>query len=345
MFRKLVIGLASFIFSSVLVLLFISLSLLTIARPANIKGWLSESGLYQSLPDTILNNAQASATDSTVSLANPIIQAAAKVALTPALMQTIGEKVVDGAFTWLDGDAPQPDFSVDLNPTKVAFADRATTLIRERYDALPSCGRKLPASTDPLTIDCKPLISFDIDTQLANLRTQIVSSKDFLPDSVLNAQTLTTEENGVQKPIFERYKQVPEQYALLQKLPLISLFIAVVMAVAIIFASKTKIYGLRKIGITLLISGLLAAGGLWASSYITNNIKSQLSQPGQAQDYSAYIINIANAARNDFVATGIKIAVAYGVLGGLLIIGVYICERRRKPAPSITTDIPTVQPQ
>lgn len=343
MLRKLLIGAAGTLFSVSLTVLFLSTVLTTTLRPNNIKAWLSGSGLYTAIPDNLIKEMQKQQPEGSTSFAatNPIVVQAAKETITPSFIQTSTETVIDGSFNWVDGKTQQPNFNIDVASAKQTFADKIVAALKQRYESLPSCGRSLPATADPFAIECRPIINFDIDAQLARLKAEIVSDEGFLGTQNLNANTLTTQADGATKPIFEQYKQVPEQYQTLKRLPLIAGISALVLGLVIVFVSSDRLRGLRKVGVALIISGGFAAVSLWLINFGVTQAKTQATKDSGANAYQESILKIADAAQHDFASRGVWIIAAYLIIGIGLVVGVVV-YKRKTAAPATTMPPPSL---
>ncbi len=342
MLRKTIIGVLASILGGTLLLFFVSTLITTAVRPSGIKSWVASSGLYTSVVDNVLKQAETKAAEQGdkldiggLSLKDPAVQRAANEALTPSFLQASSEKIVDGSFEWLDGKSEKPNFAIDLAPIKQRFADSLAAYAKQRYVTLPDCApRTLPTSTDALTINCKPAVSFDLNAQIEQFRNQILQSEDFLPRTVLSPDTLQSNDQPGQQPFSQRYKEVPQAYQKARMLPGILAGMALVFATAIIFFSEPKKHGLRRVGWSVLIAGvtasiltvLLSAGFAKGRDKIT-------SDPTFASSFKDSAVKLLDAAQHDFMRHALVICVLYIVVGTGIVVGLWVYHRRLKPTP------------
>lgn len=351
MLKKLYRGILSSLFLTVISLLLAVLLVVTLARPNYLKKWLSNSGIYSTAVDGVVAQSQQSQAEQTQangqsedggpSLNDPAIQTAAKKSLNPTLIQSSVENIIGGSFNWLDGKVAKPDFRIDLTEAKNNFASNVGEAARTRYLSMPVCPpRTLPTSTDPFKINCQPKAGFDINVEVAKFVEKMQTSKDFLPDTVITADTLWADKNDGSQSFFEKNKAVPGYYRLAKSLPLILVVVSLVLATLLVLSANDKLLGIRSIGITLLVWGLIYGVSLLAGSYL---VAKQSSKLAEKQTDSAFLTTTKSSfetlvkdMNHDFTKIGIEITGAYVLLGGGLIIGSSVLRKRRgggKDAP------------
>jgi hypothetical protein len=311
-----------------------------VVQPAHLKQWVSSSGIYKTLPGILLDHAdqEQETNDLGVSLKNTEVQKAAKQAFSPQFIQNSTEQFIDGTFNWLDGTVAKPDFSINIGAAKAVFANNIAAYAVQRYQSLPACAPNTPpTSDDPLTIDCQVPIGFDINQEAELLKTQITSSKEFLPQSVLTADTL--QQDNPQDSVFTK-TAIPKAYKRLQTLPLILGGLALVLAVVIILSAATKAAGIKRVGVVLVAAGLLAGFAIWAGSIAVGTLADRLAV-NSSSDTAVIIKNMISSAgyamQRDILQTGLYVAGSVGLVGLLLLGGVSLKTRKKMPkisAPS-----------
>jgi hypothetical protein len=223
--------------------------------PTPVKKILSDSGIYNSVVSSALDQAQKSTdTGGEVSLTDPAIKKAAGDAFNPQVVQGSTEKVIDGLYDWLDGKTTTPDFNVDLTSVKTSFAEKVGQAAADRATTLPVCTAP-PASTDPLSATCRPptLTPAQIGTQAKN---DVLSSQGFLEHPNITADSVKKSDSG--QSVFDtNLKQAPKQYQRIKKTPIILSILTILTIVAIIFISSSRRKGLRRVGIILAVVGAL----------------------------------------------------------------------------------------
>lgn len=329
--RRLALGLLSLLLISFLIIS----AMLTTVRPENIKNWLSKSGVYAAAPDVVVNNlTKNQSTDSgdNFSFSDVLAQRAVKKALSVNFLQNSTNQIVDGTFHWLDGETPQPDFSVDVSAAKQTFIDELANAIRARYVALPVCGaRQIPASTEPLAIDCQ-VRGYNIEQVVADFKTKMASNKDFLPNAQLTADNLTNSDaTSTNKPTLNYSQEIPKRYQQIQLARWISLGVIVALGIAVIYLSDTKLAGLKRLGISLIVAGVLCLLGLWITYITVNSLKGRIPVSLTEQNMRDALLKLTDLARHDLTIEAGKTATIYMVLGMSFVTGVFFKTRDKKP--------------
>lgn len=165
--------------------------ILTFHSPTKIKQWVSDSGIYNKVVDTVLSESQKTAKKGGDSLpiSDPYIKAAAKQTFSPAVLQKDAEGVIDGFFNWLQGKTPQPDFKIDLAGPKKQFAQSIGNYLHERFKHLPPCGATTQVADDIFKLNCVPQ-GYNINAEIQRNVNQLANSKDFLGDPVITANDI-----------------------------------------------------------------------------------------------------------------------------------------------------------
>jgi|GEM_PF-862822 len=263
---------------AILLLAIVSVALALFGSPQTVKKILGDSGVYNSLTNTVvahLNDAQDDQKHQTTqdqaeqALQKPEVQAAAKEAFNAQLLQNSSEQVIDGTYRWLDGTVPQPDFTIDLQPAVSAVENAAADSAVNKVKKLPVCTAQQVRALDIANIDIfsLPCLPPGIDLNAARQKyiDSFVSStdNDFLKDPRLTADKLSKDANG-QTP-FDKANKLPQAYQWAQHSQPILAAVALVFAVGVIFLGKTRRLGFRSlggsllgVGITLLAIGLVA---------------------------------------------------------------------------------------
>ena len=141
--RKFAVFIAATFLSLLLFMTITATATVVVITPAHIKTWLHDSNFYDTFVDNLLSQSKTLNKDSGNSSDNPLddpgVQAAAKKALTPAVLQSTAEQIIDGITPWLEGKVSKPTFSVDLSSIKASLADNIGAYARTRYASLPLC--------------------------------------------------------------------------------------------------------------------------------------------------------------------------------------------------------------
>jgi hypothetical protein len=234
-----------------------------VGSPTPVKKILSDSGIYNSVVGSALDQAKKSSTGgSEVSLTDPLIKKAAEDSFSPQVVQSSTEKVIDGIYDWLDGKTAQPDFNVDLANVKTTFAQKVGQAAQTKAATLPACTTP-PTTTDPFTATCLPpgVTPAHVGEQAKN---DVLGGQGFLEHPNITASSVKSE--GSNQSVFDnKLKDTPKQYQRVKKTPFILATLTVAAILAIIFLSVTRRKGLRHVGVTMSVVGafmLLFAWGL-----------------------------------------------------------------------------------
>jgi hypothetical protein len=264
-FRRLAVGCAATLFSLVLVVFALSISVFFVLdKPDTLKNALRTSGLYGSFVDATVADKQQELGETLV-LENPQLQAALKEAFTPAYLQSASEKNIDTTYDWLHGKIQKPDYSVDTSQPRAAFAANVKRLATERVAALPVCGPEVDMSVPPaavLDMRCRPSnISVDEVASIISLHAE----NSYIIQDMAQSTVTIKDDNG--QVLSDRFSFLPKIHTYF----IWSLFImplALGLCVpALVFWSLSKRQGFKHIGRILLTTGLitiiLAVAAAW----------------------------------------------------------------------------------
>jgi hypothetical protein len=114
----------------------------TLLDRAEVKTWLSDSGVYNNLLDTVLasNATVKDQVDATGTGISPDTFKLALVQTFPAsFVQQSTEKVLDGAYNWLDSKASNIQFEIDTTSHKETFVQKLSALLEPQLATMPRC--------------------------------------------------------------------------------------------------------------------------------------------------------------------------------------------------------------
>jgi hypothetical protein len=338
MLKKLGRRLAISFFTLFLFLFLVMTTIVTTARPQKLKTWLDKSGIFQTAPDSILSNLakdqdeedkKSSQNSDDFTFSNPGVQAAFKKTITKEFLQSSSNTIIDSTSRWLDGKTTKPDFSIDIASKKHLFADELTTYAKDRYLKLPVCTQP-PTTTDPLTINCQSP-SFNIDQEVATFKSKIVDSKEFLPKPTLTADTQVKSDDNKEEPVLHYNTDIPQAYQKARLTPVILAVIIVALGVTIIYASDTKLAGLKRIGISFITVGALGAAGLWLAYVAVNALKGRIPTSVSEQPLQDSLLRLADLARQDLTKISAQIVAIYLLLGIGAVVTVHLKTRGKNP--------------
>jgi hypothetical protein len=308
----------------------------TATHPGTVKKLVAESGIYDSVIPSVLQQTKSIQTDvGTISASDPAIQKAANAAISPQFVKQNTERAIDSVYRWLDGTIAQPDFKIDLSGAKTSFADTVATTVSQRLSSLPACTTAQSVALtaggqfDAINTPCLPR-GVTPEAAAAQVKDGIVGSKDFLDQTNLSAANIKN--GGSNQSVFSnQLKQVPKQYQRAKKTPIILSLLTVLSGAGIVFLSSTRRKGLRHIGLNLVVVGVL----MLAFSYGLNRTVSTKITPNIKVDNAILQADIRNLAtgltqqidKNYWFFGGL-----YTVLGAGGITAAAVFGRRAKPA-------------
>lgn len=250
----------------------------TFANPAPIKHIISDSGIYNSVLDNSLDQASPMTVDSSqIPFSDILLRKAAVATFTPQFIKQNTETVVDSIYGWLNGETPLPDFYIDLSSQKQAFAANIAQSVQQRLASLPACTTlSILTDFDALNATCLP-VGITPNAAAASLKSDILNGQGFLDNPIITADSIRA--SGDSQSIFtDQLKNAPQFFHDAKLAPSVLAALSVLAAIAVILLSRVKKLGLRKVGFTLLISGVLMLLFAWGINHIVmNNIVPKIS--------------------------------------------------------------------
>jgi len=234
------------------------------SKPSSIKTVLQNSGIYERLPNTILDNyikKQSVIDRDSAPLQQPEIRDSVNAAFSPQILQTNGEELVDGVYDWLNGKTSQPNFTLDFTASKQILASGVGAYAEKRANGLPVCTlaqlRQLDAAKiQAFSADCLPP-GVSASQARAQVENEIAADREFLPDPVLTSTSLK-DENG--KPVFSTATQeVPNRFQQLKSVFWVLLGACALLAAGVIFLSTERFKGLGRLGKVLVSAAVFIA--------------------------------------------------------------------------------------
>ena len=305
---------------------------LMVGSSGPIKQALQKANIYARLPDIALKQT-AAMSDNGVStpLYDETIQKVVKDQFPPDKLQGYSENFVDGIYSWLTGKSDKPNFRIDLTGTREAIAEAVAQRGVERLNSLPACTSIPTGSLDPFSISCRPPGSnSSLEKQV--LKNEVLSNKDFLPNSVITADQLPKSQNG--QTFSEKYHNAPKLFELLRKLPWILGGLGILTALTIIWLSSEKRRGVRTVGRMILTTGSFVL----VTTILFGVLLPKLSATLQARFVTGDAAPLLNDAFKSLLQTSNK--ALYVTSGGLTALGavILLVERFVKPQKETAID-------
>jgi hypothetical protein len=245
----------------------------------DIKQALSKSGIYQSVVAEVLRHQQTSQQGNGVGSNNipidqPQVKQVIQNAFPPQFLQAQSEQVINAVYAWLNSKTPALQFTIDLSAAKVKLADGIGQYATAHLSSLPACAANaIPTGTiDPLNATCVPA-GFDIAAASATARDSILHG-DFLKNSNISADSI---KNSSGKTLSQQLQPAPKVYNRVNLGVYASGVLALVWAIAIVFASTNRRSGLRKVSTTIITIGAISAALGFLSSFAVHEAANKIA--------------------------------------------------------------------
>ncbi len=311
----------------------------TIGNQEYVKTIISESGLYEEISQIIVNQSTKDAPKDKI-----IAKAISKVA-NESQIQKITEPAIAGVFSWLEGDTPKLLVELDLDQIQTSFAKTYKTDLKKFASKLPQCSSYQTAvNYDISTLKCIPP-GTDINQLIDQSIDQAKANNDVFAEAFTSNGTIDNEEvekAGIASPVESNLpEQIPMMFQFLQKSWPYMLVLFVLCIVGTITLSKTRLHGLRKIGVTLILSsiGLIIAGLLMRLS-IDSLVPA--TDPSASQVPTESIQNIVKTLLGDLSSVWLWPGVILLVVGvtATIVASIYINKAKPPTDTAIKNKIP-----
>lgn len=308
-----------------------------VGSPDPIKKTLADSGIYGSLIPSLLDQAEKKPSPATdvIPFNHEIVRSAALTTFSGDYLQSSSNTIIDSIYRWMEGQTPQPDFTIDLSAKKTELANKVADGVQARVAALPRCTKAPSSDFNGFTADCRP--SAITPTQAASVvREELLNSQDFMSDTVIAANEVKGESG---QPLFTgAFKDLPDYYQKFKASPAVLAAIGFLLLAAVFFLSTTRLGGLKHVSFILIGSGVfLLVFTLGVNEALDNKVIPQISLENAAlQDNLRQLAgDMAGRISNSFMVFG----AAYSALGALGIGLYYYLQRQRKAKPKTTRSV------
>jgi hypothetical protein len=252
--RLLAFGLGLFL----AVLSFCAIIYATIANPGFVKSTFDTSGLYDNFVDSGLRLASTSLNGEDSEIAQTIadLTPVVKQVITPGVLQTNTEAIIDGVGDWLKGKTAVPEFSIDTGAIRTDLNTALANYFKQRLETLPNCPTYAEVeSLEIVATDCRPRAAVDESAFLT-------AANDFTAEMPIFDQDKLTSEDLIKDADSTAWREIPEAYKWVGLAPYIAGGVVLICAGLIIVVSGNRARSIRKIGhiflgnaVILLIAG------------------------------------------------------------------------------------------
>lgn len=241
--------------------------------------------------------------------------------LSPKSMDELISPAIDNAYLWLEGESQQPNLDIDVSKLEKSFVSTYTKNLQAQAKKLPDCAfGEIPDTTNISKITCIPA-GLDINQLINDTVKQSTETSDLFGDETTSDGSLDSQEVedlGFSTPANETApKEIPQAYQVAKKsLPFV-VGIGLLCLLGVVFLSKTKLHGLRKIGVVFLINGVGVLVMGWAVSYLSDSVLPTAAvEPSEApiEAVKTAALMVFSDVGRTFTIAGILLSVA-GVIG------------------------------
>lgn len=307
---------------------------------------IEQAGFYKAVGDTIVTQASGSSAASSNEI-EPVVVAALQSAVSGDKIQTTLEPLLDNIYAWLRGDVEQPSFALEIAPIKVDFEQSLTAALQTKAAGLPPCDSgTLPSGEDIYSYNCIPA-GTDVNAAIADAVSRVSTNASIFSDNVVADGTVSSQEAsdlGINDPTQNLPGALPRTYQLFTAGLWFFVASMILTGVGVVLLSRSWLYGIRKLGVLLLINGLgvLITGLLLhfvGSSLIPTTSVAATEAPVNALEQASKIVLTDNASLLKMIGITSVVTGVVGLISSTVLLG----KRRTSPAPPFTPD-PPVQP-
>lgn len=326
-FRKIIVGISGGLLPVLLFIFGLAFSAYQVLdNPHNIKHALSESGIYAAAADNFIAKASEDASNSNVQsvgdipLDQPKVREAVRTALPSESLQPQLEQATDAIYAWLHGETKELAIRVDLEANKAGLVHNLVVYAKQRAAELPACTPQTAVQPEDsiFTANCRPAM---VSPEQAAAATEAkVTQSDLLREASFDTRTLTDAQG---RTLSDRLSEVPAIYAKVIVAIFITGGLGLACLLCVIFISKPKRIGLKRVAKTVLGVGVTTIIMAALSVYVTGKVTAMLAEStGNTATFQASITDIIHTLASDirgwwFTYGILLIAMAIGIFVGL----------------------------
>jgi len=333
-------------------LLWSSLFSATLRNKETVKGWFNKSGFYTNIVDVVLDSAKSDqgSGKSDIPVNDPQIQAVAKSALSPEFLKQTVEKALDDSYGWMASSGSTLSFNIDLTEAKAKLINGLGDYAATKAAALPVCATNEPiADFDAFAAICRPR-ALAAEAAGQQVKDQLATNEDFLKDPVISSGDIKVKNTDGQEVLVgnsEYAKLAKRSYQFSGFAPIVAVVLGLLSTAGIIFLSRNKITGMRRVGYIFGSAGVLISIIYTSVSMLSNLLIEAVKQGDKTQGFKDLVNNGVGAISGDIKKVLMIFAVSYVVIGATLIT-IGIVKRKKtdeadeaKDKPSTPDEKPT----
>lgn len=307
---------------------------LTVRNESTVKGWLLEAGVYENITDTVLETAAKDTAEESgddFDINNPIISNAVDDAFSPEYLQEKTEVVLDSVYAWLNGEAVELAFKIELAEAKIRFIDAAAKYAAEQAAELPVCTNASQIQDyDPINAKCVPPGYTPSDVE-SEVKSQLTANEDFLEKTSFGASDIKVGDDEQAFSDSSEAASIKKAYKYAAYAPIVFGVIALLGLVGAVLFSPRKLFGVRRTGAVLVSSGVIL-GISWIFLRLGQSISTaNISTPTDSEASKSLIAGIIRVITQDIAGVLIWFVLGYILAGIGLLVWVGIKKRGQTP--------------
>jgi predicted PurR-regulated permease PerM len=281
---------------------------------SSLKNSIAESGVYESFVPSIIsaNIEQQTNESNSIPLEDPEIQRIINEVFNPKLLQASADTVIDGVYTWLDGNSEILKFEINFTQQRTELIDRLSTYSALRLKGLPPCTAIELQTANVFRLQCQPPGFYE--TLVKNQVKDDLNNSDFLKDSVLTEKNLPIVKEGV--AIDQKFHFAPIIFSVLKNGIWLFGFSFLLATAVYISIRKPKRKGINAYSKDLLANGIMLLVFTVFYSIVVPKLLSSYSL--QASTGSSALNESLNYFTNRLDILVINIAIQITALGAII---------------------------
>lgn len=308
-----------------------------LSHPQKLETWLGQSNFYDSVVNNVLDIAQKSASNDVgagrVSLSDPLVRQTVKSVFSPQLLKQYTDTLLTSNYAWLEGKTSSPQFTIDLTSAKQKLAQQVGAAVQAHVASLPTCSSAQLAqlqttlNTDPLSIPCL-LPGLTPQIAAAQASAQITGSSNFLNNPVITANALNPNGSNQGRPYYQKLSSAPKLYRWGIKLPWIFGGLALLSTIGIVFIAPRKRKGVRRVGVVLLLAGVILVAVKFAADTVFNWLEKRLYSHSSIGQLQQSLTDFLHRLETQLVKVDFWFGIAFLVLAVLLLATLWFTRQK-----------------
>jgi len=342
-------SLAPLLFLALLVTAYATSANLAFAKPDKLEGWLTQSSVYDHVVSYAIDRTKQTTDNpqvASIPTNDPAVQQAAKQAFTSDTLKSAVNKFLDGNYAWLQGKTDKPNFSIDLSQAKQSFAQQLGKYEGDRYESLPVCTAADLAqlentqNTNLLSLSCR-VPGLSAQAASAAVTQAVQNNSGLLNDTTVTPENLSQEQGSQSdKPYYQRLPSAPSAYKIGRILPWLAAVVALLSAIGLILLAPRRRRGVKRVAVTLLLSGLILIIGKFFLNIVFSTVQSKVAGSSTSAQLQQAIIYVLRRAEDQLTRVDFWFGIVF--IGVAIVIALVL--RLKRGPPAHTAEWPAAPP-